>query len=125
MKRTRKGIQCSRVGQVGVRKSRADQVYHFTGVTRLEMNIWIYVGELTSSMGRGITTLVITVDGDVQTQILSQVLIVAISEHVDVVACRYDEHGRGMQADCTRNLPTRSRSLLIPVTGVSGLYTLR
>ena len=39
----------------------------------------------TSSMGRGISTLVVTVQGNVQPQVLGQILVVAITKHVGVV----------------------------------------
>ena len=41
----------------------------------------------TGGVGGRIPALVITVNGDVQAQVLGQVVVVAVAKHVHIVAC--------------------------------------
>lgn len=84
--------QSSEEGSWGVcysELSKGDQVDHF-GVSR-DQPVTRYrdrraVGRLTCGMGRHVSALVITVQCDIQPEVLLHAFVVTIPQHVDVVA---------------------------------------
>ncbi len=64
VKGTGKTEKSGRVGEVRVRKSRTDKV---------------------GSVGRNVSTLVVTVDGNVKTEVVGHTLVVTVADHVGVV----------------------------------------
>ena len=42
---------------------------------------------LTGGVSRGVSTLMVAVQSDIQTQVLSQIMIVTIPEHIGVITC--------------------------------------
>ena len=78
-----------------------------------------------AGVGRHVTALVITVNGDVKTQVLGEVIVITESKHIHVVPCSSVSIPLLSHLQPIADIPTKSRSLLIFGRGFPGLYTLR
>ncbi len=67
----------------------------------------------------------VTVDGDVESEVFGEVVVIAEAKHVHVVAWYSASIPSGSSSRPTHYAPTKSKSLLIFGMGFPGLYTLR